>query len=635
MSSNGESELLPPTFTADRVCECIPGAYYRNASTTSCIACTACNSDGGAAEYMASECTATADRQCVAHDVCAEGNEFEAVAATATSPRECQALSGKCGNGISSIDGGPPAFEAEAPTPTSDRKCKPVSICNAGEYQTSKPNATADRICKACSGTEDFQDQAEQVACKPTAACLAGIQYELAAPTVSSNRECTLCSPPCASTLLETSPCAGTADRVCESPAPCGAGYFRLRTEPEAKCKPHKTCDPNAELQMQPGTAHSDTLCRAWTVCRAGTIEVSAPTASTDRTCSPCTDGITFTESANELKCTPCSPDSQCGSGFFRLPCRADQNARCAVCDEGTYTSSGDPGAPCVAWSLPCSAGHEQVQPPNAAQDRVCQPCVLGFYRDPSEDVVGESSTSDPTTKQCKPYTTCPDGLYGRGGSTSHDWECVAPPKTTRTTTTGTATTVTTRTKTSTTRTTVTTTRTATTTTPTDAVLLEESGRSASFELSNTMFVIIGVVGLIILVSIVACCCTASKKQDKNQAFAAGAAYAVGSPIGAGSYAIPPTSPDGRSVQLSMNDVRSPPPFSAPPVQFDNLMMSPGPGAHNPAGAAAMLTPGLDASYMVGQAPSPSPGLNRFFPGGSNTGGETPSLWAVAAETHI
>ena len=176
-----------------------------------------------------------------------------------------------------------------------------------------------------------------------------------------------------------------------------------------------------------------------------------------------------------------------------------------------------------------------------------------------------------------------------------------------------------------------------------DVASLQSADRSASFELSDPMIAVIGTVGLVLIVLIIACCCMEEKKQqtDKGKAFAEGAVYGStgqlpvsgvhgGVPMSAVSGMDNPMTPGGRShgPQLSMN-MRSPPPFSAPP--FDSSLLSY--SNTNPAGSAAMLTPTADASYLVGQAPG-SPGLNRFFPGG-NSGAEAPSLWAVAAETHI
>jgi hypothetical protein len=57
----GESQHTAPTFTTDRVCECVPGEFYLDASTAECVECSACvphtSTVGG--QYEVQGCLAT------------------------------------------------------------------------------------------------------------------------------------------------------------------------------------------------------------------------------------------------------------------------------------------------------------------------------------------------------------------------------------------------------------------------------------------------------------------------------------------------------------------------------------------------------------------------------------------------
>ena len=188
------------TALVDRNCTTCGDGFHRDAAAKACVTCVECTDS----EYLASACTATQPSVCVAcpsgkylnnpsattaedacgdHPVCQAG-EFEFAAPTPSAPRECRAHS-SCPPGT--------AFEVRDGTLFKDRVCAKLTECGVGEFEQAAPTATSDRRCVECNGNTEYQDEAGQGTCKTTATCdVAKDQYEMIAPTSSSNRQCSL-----------------------------------------------------------------------------------------------------------------------------------------------------------------------------------------------------------------------------------------------------------------------------------------------------------------------------------------------------------------------------------------------------------------------------------------------------------
>ena len=65
-------------------------------------------------------------------------NTFESVAPTASTDRQCQALT---------VCNAYTEFMSKAETATSDRECSTTAACASDEYQTSAPTTSTDRQC--------------------------------------------------------------------------------------------------------------------------------------------------------------------------------------------------------------------------------------------------------------------------------------------------------------------------------------------------------------------------------------------------------------------------------------------------------------------------------------------------------
>jgi hypothetical protein len=192
---------------------------------------------------------------------------------------------------------GPGQFEsnAGARTKTEDVVCSNLRRCDpATEEETTKPTATTDRVCspttKRCSlddgtvdgeggcvpiepcapGTDHMVAVATEVAgpvCAPVSAECATGNYEAAAATLQSDRQCT--------------PVSGSCDLL-SGDLFGDTGTFRsVAAVPDAS-------KPEVDFfQAAAATSSTDRECRGAALCSADEDEDIPPTASTDRECHP------------------------------------------------------------------------------------------------------------------------------------------------------------------------------------------------------------------------------------------------------------------------------------------------------------------------------------------------------------
>ncbi|EGD75905.1 chitin-binding protein [Salpingoeca rosetta] len=96
-------------------------------------------------EYETVAATATSNRQCALVRNCTVSVEYETVAPTATSNRDCATL--RTCNATE--------YETVAPTPTSNRDCAIIEVCADDQYETQAPTPTSDRFCDDCDVCDD------------------------------------------------------------------------------------------------------------------------------------------------------------------------------------------------------------------------------------------------------------------------------------------------------------------------------------------------------------------------------------------------------------------------------------------------------------------------------------------------
>jgi hypothetical protein len=183
-----EYELTPPTSTTDRECVparvCQPGLQYElvpltQATDRICAPLAVCDR---ATQFENVPPTASTNRVCARATMCAPGFE-ESVPLTATNDRNCtRCVQGKtfkpaagqatvC-EAVQECQGGV-QYEAEPPTPEMDRICLRINLCPVGQTEVAAPTVTSDRQCQACQEGK-VKDQIGQAPCREPRDCPAG-----------------------------------------------------------------------------------------------------------------------------------------------------------------------------------------------------------------------------------------------------------------------------------------------------------------------------------------------------------------------------------------------------------------------------------------------------------------------------
>lgn len=293
-------ELSPRTNDADRVCHpvappCTPPTTYESAAptATSDRVCSAVSGNCPGGQYQSAPASMTADRRCTALSPrCDRATQWQAAAPTTTSDRscrmltECQAAQGE--------------FEARAPTATSDRTCYTMAPeCAAGEFEVSPPSARSGgaRICEALK------------VCRAHNGTI--LEYELVAPTRSSDRVCARVSAPCRPPRqYESLPATSSSDRVCAQTRVCTSAQWELvapTSNQDRQCADLTTCAAGLEYQSRAPSARSDRVCTAVSApCSVGWFQLRAPSSTADRECTLCPAGTA------DLDLTPLTPCQAC-----------------------------------------------------------------------------------------------------------------------------------------------------------------------------------------------------------------------------------------------------------------------------------------------------------------------------------
>eukprot|EP00042_Codosiga_hollandica_P050920 m.618119 g.618119 ORF g.618119 m.618119 type:complete len:334 (-) comp58184_c1_seq1:102-1103(-) len=120
-------------------------SYSCSATSSDAQRICCCNLEDGCPydDNCPSEQYKNAGGTCVALTTCVLDTNFETVAPTATSDRVCGGAVTSC---IGDTD-----YQTQAATLTSNRVCSTLTVCGAGETQTTPPTATSDRGCTKTS----------------------------------------------------------------------------------------------------------------------------------------------------------------------------------------------------------------------------------------------------------------------------------------------------------------------------------------------------------------------------------------------------------------------------------------------------------------------------------------------------
>eukprot|EP00054_Salpingoeca_dolichothecata_P036914 m.9165 g.9165 ORF g.9165 m.9165 type:complete len:2512 (+) comp7145_c0_seq1:94-7629(+) len=232
-------------------------------------------------------------------------------------------------------------------------------------------------------------------------------------------------------------------------------------------CQNVTVCKANVEYEVVPPTKYANRACKAVRKCTLGVdYEIKAPTPTSDRVCKPvsvCQPGQEIAGQATttrDVKCTDCprgytdddfNAASACveckmvvpGSGSstpkaegFAMPMKAAKG-QCPSfrCRPGTADLDRDPTTPCVAckaaegqfqdtWGAvscktvtTCGRGLEELVSASDSSDRVCRPCLQGFFK----------SSSDATVSCVAVRDACPAGTWESvSASATSDRRCTS-----------------------------------------------------------------------------------------------------------------------------------------------------------------------------------------------------------------
>ena len=342
-----------------------------------------------ASEWEVSPLTATANRVCATITQCKAG-EWETRAPTSTGDRACSPCpvghfcpdrkhKSPCGQEDYQPDEGAVAcktrtvcsstqWETNAPTSSSDRLCSSHTKCDAGQWEVKAAASHWDRICQDClvghrcpnavdkigcaAGT--YQPATKQTACLPERTCTAQQQYETAAPTKTSNRECADLTV-CTDGQYETTAAGSHVNRACKD---CPEAHFCPNRKDKNMCG-------NDQFQSNP----KQTACLAVTTCTPGQWMKSNKTPISDRVC---------------LDHTTCDFAHQ-----FETRAPGDRNDR--VCTQ-LYV---------------CAWNEYEIVAPTQSSDRIClRPlCKKGEWESKAPGTGGQGL-------ECTPLTTCKDNEW-------------------------------------------------------------------------------------------------------------------------------------------------------------------------------------------------------------------------------
>lgn len=252
-----------------------------------------------------------------------------------------------------------------------DYQVNAEKICNHSDYKWTEHLSKCVKNCDP--GFYEVVDVTlpDGRRCEPVKTCTSGDEYEIQAPTQTSDRQCAAATQ-CEDTEYEVAPPNGTQDRQCAKFTECTTNQYE------------------AEAPLSPV---SDRVCLPIKICEEETqYETAGPTGTTDRQC-------------EDLK--------SCAHNEYQA--MAPQSVKVPVGDEGVETvDMYVSDRTCEKIKL-CDANHYQVQPPTFDKDRECTPltsCGEDEYQSdaPATIQVEHNDESHPmyvSDRTCKTLTKC------------------------------------------------------------------------------------------------------------------------------------------------------------------------------------------------------------------------------------
>jgi hypothetical protein len=163
-------------------------------------------------------------------------------------------------------------YETVAATETSDRECFALLVCTADQHQTVAPTHNSGRTCAALT------------TCDPS------LEYQSVGPTAVSDRNCTPLTA-CinlGSVQFQSVQATTAIDRVCTDIAGCGDTQIQVvgpSSTWQRGCTAVIPCDFLTQCESVPKTATTQPVCAHLNICTNVQYESAAPTRSTQREC--------------------------------------------------------------------------------------------------------------------------------------------------------------------------------------------------------------------------------------------------------------------------------------------------------------------------------------------------------------
>ena len=349
-------ETKARTRSSDRVCssitECADDEFQTRApSKINNRECTKLQTCDGIDTYESKPPTKTTDRVCAATKRCSIGGSQIMFVDVMTELADGSSFISRQMEIISK----PAEYESLAPTPTSDRECEACEACPGGKYASIACGGSSKGECAAClPGTFKLETSVDDTCsyCKP---CEKGYYRQGCGGT--SEGTCVQCS---VGTYKDR---AGTYETECRECEPCGAGLYRSKCGVESE----GTCLPCAvgSYKVDYGTSW-DATCTACAECPAGEQLVGC---GGDRIgeCIPCAAGSFKAQPGGDscTKCATCAPGFELSANGDDSPsfvsCGGSKKGSCRACGPNFYKSTqGAFDTQCIRCSV-CPEGSERV----------------------------------------------------------------------------------------------------------------------------------------------------------------------------------------------------------------------------------------------------------------------------------
>lgn len=452
----GQHVLVDTGIAADRVCAgCMAGISFSNTdNAVSCAYVTRCE-DG--IEYESVAPTTSSDRQCVncSFISCPDANTYRSGNCTGTTnsysckpcgdgsrPRAdgtgCEACpAGTFGSGgiCSFCDIAADKYQ-DSPGQTT---CKSSKVCGPGSAVLQQVSSASNRVCVECLVTSgEWQNSTNAAACKVATNCEPGTVIS-ASLTASSDRTCVTCDhgtyqdrrnaaeceavTVCKADEVVVAESTVSTDRLCTTEGTCRPGQYisRDRIDIEGIVTP-RVCAP-----CGPGTFSTTVnsiTCTAMTDCDPGWAVDIDGTQTTDRSCKKCPDD-TFSLGRDTLVCRE---HRICAKGsFVSVEATSSTDRACSTCSPGTFTD--EINADTCITTRSCNPGKYQLHPPPTAErDRACGECILGVsFTNVSNAATcsvvhdckaGSFTVAPPTLSSDRSCEECKDGTFSTESNT-------------------------------------------------------------------------------------------------------------------------------------------------------------------------------------------------------------------------